>query len=782
MLSIPMTSNYVIAIAYPFKLSSSSSSSSSPFRVLCQSQSKTEKVDIRKCSPFLESSLLSGNGTVTSDEWKAVPDIWRSSSDKYGDKVAVVDPYHDPPTTLTYNQLEDAILDFTEGLRTIGVRPDEKLALFADNSCRWIIADQGMMASGAVNVVRGSRSSNEELLQIYDHSESVALAVDNLEMFNRIGELFYSKASMRFIILLWGEKSSLVTEGNKEVPVFTFTEVMELGRESRSALFDSHDAKHHYVYEEIKPDDIATLIYTSGTTGNPKGVMLSHRNLLHQCYFWTGCAGFVEEYTKLVKIKSFGNVVPAEIGDRFLSMLPPWHAYERAGEYFVFSRGVEQVYTTVRNLKNDLAHYQPHYLISVPLVYETLYSGIQKQISTSSLVRKLVALTFIRVSLAYMECKRIYEKTDIAPVFLHLNKQITQNLLVVVEVNHNLKLLESLLPSLGRALSNHHPRPGSRNTLVNDKKRLNKYIDVGKCLTQHQKEPSYAYSMLEWLWARVVAAILFPIHTLAKKLVYTKIHSAIGISKAIGVKVQNGYGLTETSPVVAVRQLRYNVIGSVGHPLEHTEFKVVDPETGAVIPPGSKGILKVRGPQLMKGYYKNPSATSRAIDEDGWLDTGDIGWLAPNHSTGRSRNSGGVIVVEGRAKDTIVLSTGENVEPGELEEAAMRSSLIQQIVVIGQDKRRLGAVIVPNKDEVLRAARELSIVDSTSSDISQEKMVSLIYRELKTWTSESSFKIGPILVINDPFTIDNGLMTATMKVRRDRVVAQYKDQIENIYN
>ncbi|MCH91926.1 long-chain-fatty-acid CoA ligase (AMP-forming), partial [Trifolium medium] len=130
----------------------------------------------------------------------------------------------------------------------------------------------------------------------------------------------------------------------------------------------------------------------------------------------------------------------------------------------------------------------------------------------------------------------------------------------------------------------------------------------------------------------------------------------------------------------------------------------------------------------------NPSATNQVIDRDGWLNTGDIGWIVPYHSIGRSRNSGGVIVVEGRAKDTIVLSSeGENVEPGELEEAAMRSSLIQQIVVIGQDKRRLGAVVVPNKEEVLKAARELSIIDFNSSDVSQEKVTSLIYNELKTW-------------------------------------------------
>ncbi|XP_047176817.1 long-chain-fatty-acid--[acyl-carrier-protein] ligase AEE15, chloroplastic-like, partial [Vigna umbellata] len=173
-------------------------------------------------------------------------------------------------------QLEDAILDFAEGLRVIGVRPSEKLALFADNSCRWLVADQGMMACGAINVVRGSRSSTEELLQIYNHSESVALAVDNPEMCNRIAKLFSLKNSMRFIILLWGEKSGLVSEGEKEVPVYTFMELIHLGQESRRVLFDSLDNRKQYMYEAIKSDDIATLIYTSGTTGNPKGVMLTH--------------------------------------------------------------------------------------------------------------------------------------------------------------------------------------------------------------------------------------------------------------------------------------------------------------------------------------------------------------------------------------------------------------------------------------------------------------------------------------------------------------------------
>ncbi|XP_060671940.1 long-chain-fatty-acid--[acyl-carrier-protein] ligase AEE15, chloroplastic isoform X2 [Ziziphus jujuba] len=612
---------------------------------------------------------------------------------------------------MIHHQLEQEIMDFSEGLRVIGVKPDEKVALFADNSCRWLVADQGIMATGAINVVRGSRSSVEELLQIYNHSESTALVVDSPELFNRISEVFRSNAVMRFVILLWGNKSSLPSEGVEGIPVFSHKEIINLGRESRKAMFDSNDAGKLYKYEAINSDDIATLVYTSGTTGNPKGVMLTHRNLLHQ-------------------IHNLWDIVPAAVGDRFLSMLPPWHAYERACEYFTFTHGVEQVYTTVRNLKDDLRQYQPNYVISVPLVYETLYSGIQKQISTGSTARKFIALTFIRISMAYMEFKRIYE---------------------------------------------------------------------GIYLTKSQKQPSYVSSLLDWLWARIMGAILWPLHLLAKILVYRKIHAAIGISKAgisgggslppyvdkffeaIGVKVQNGYGLTESSPVVSARRPTCNVLGSVGHPIRHTEFKVIDPETGEVLPPGTKGIVKLRGPQVMKGYFKNPEATKQVLDEDGWLNTGDIGWIASHHSIGRSRHCGGVIVLDGRAKDTIVLSTGENVEPVELEEAALRSSLIQQIVVIGQDKRRLGAIIVPNKEEALILAKALSIIDVNATEISNEKLKALLYEELRRWTSECSFQIGPILVVDDPFTIDSGLMTPTMKIRRDRVVTLLEEQINELY-
>ncbi|CAL9037783.1 probable acyl-activating enzyme 16, chloroplastic isoform X2 [Musa acuminata AAA Group] len=664
----------------------------------------------RKCCPYLEGSFLSSSNDPSLHEWSAIPDIWKSSAEKYGDRVALVDPYHEPPTELTYKQLEQEILNFSEGLRVVGVAPDEKLALFADNSCRWLIADQGIMATGAINVVRGTRSSNEELFHIYDHSESDALVVDNPQFFNRLAESFITRAHIRFVVLLWGEKSHLKSKFVDEMPIYEYKDIVELGQQSRHALLHSWPTGQKYVYEAINPEDVATLMYTSGTSGIPKGVMLTHQNLLHQ-------------------IKNLWDIVPAEAGDRFLSMLPTWHAYERAAEYFIFTYGIEQVYTNIKRLKDDLKLYQPQYLISVPLVYETLYSSIQKQISSSSHARKFVALMLIKVSLLYMEAKRIYE---------------------------------------------------------------------GGFLTKEHIQESLIIVVKDWLWARIVAVLLWPLHTLAMKLVYSKIHSAIGISKAgisggaslpshidrffeaIGVKVQNGYGLTETSPVVAARRPSCNVLGTIGHPLKYTEIKIVDMKTGEVLPDGLKGIVKVKGPQVMKGYYKNPSATSEAVDEEGWFNTGDIGWIIPMHSMGRSRNCGGMIVLEGRSKDTIVLSTGENVEPTELEAAAMRSSLIQQIVVIGQDQRRLGTIIVPNKDEVLAVARRQSIVND-DSELSENKMMSLLYDELKTWTVGFSFRIGPILIVDEPFTIDNGLMTPTMKIKRNEVADRYREQIKQLY-
>jgi long-chain acyl-CoA synthetase len=146
-----------------------------------------------------------------------------------------------------------------------------------------------------------------------------------------------------------------------------------------------------------------------------------------------------------------------------------------------------------------------------------------------------------------------------------------------------------------------------------------------------------------------------------------------------------GYGLTETSPVTNVRRPWRNLRGSSGQPLAATENKIVDPETRQPLPAGEKGLVLLKGPQIMKGYYQNPEATAKAIDSEGWFDSGDLGWVTPGKD----------LVLTGRAKDTIVLSNGENIEPQPIEDACVRSPYIDQIMLVGQDKRSVGALIVP---------------------------------------------------------------------------------------
>lgn len=667
---------------------------------------------IRRYAPLLENITFEHNGMPgsTMNEWKALPDIWRTTVQKYGDQIAVIDPHHDPPSQLTYRELEKEILDFAEGLRVAGICPDEKVSLFADNSYRWLVADQGIMGIGAVDVVRGSRSSNEELLHIYNHSDSVALVIDNPRLLDRLAANLNALDTIKFVVLLWGKKSKLVSCIG-QVPLYDYEELICLGRESRKFQLTEKSIGDSTKHVAISSNDVATIVYTSGTTGNPKGVILTHGNLLHQAMH-------------------LGVILPAQTGDRFLSYLPSWHMYERSVEYFIFTRGIVQVYTNVKNLKDDLVHYRPTFLVSVPLIYENLYNGIQKQVSSYSSARKFLVLGIIRISIMYMKFKRIYE---------------------------------------------------------------------GKSLSHTIKQQAAVVATVECLWAGIIAAVLFPFHLLGKILCYTKICSENGFMKigltagasiplhvdqffeAIGITLLNAYGLTEMTSIYSGRNTKCNVLGTAGMPLHGIEVKVVDPESGATLKPGEKGLIKVRGPQLMKGYYKNIDATIKAIDKDSWLDTGDLGWLA-SQTLGGGRCCGGMMVVEGRAKDTIVLSTGENVEPIEIEAAALESNFIEQIVVVGQDQRRLGALIVPNMEALQLEARELAKSKGTTSEPTVGDMKELIRRELIEHTSRCSFHIGPFVLLEEHFTVDGGLLTPTLKVRREKIHSKFQDKIADMFH
>ena len=238
-----------------------------------------------------------------------------------------------------------------------------------------------------------------------------------------------------------------------------------------------------------------------------------------------------------------------------------------------------------------------------------------------------------------------------------------------------------------------------------------------------------------------------------------------------------GYGLTETSPVVSCRRPWRNIRGSSGTPLPDTEFRIVDLDTGAPKMMREQGRVLVKGPQVMNGYLGKPEATKKVLDSEGWFDTGDLGMLLPD----------GSLVLTGRAKDTIVLSNGENVEPNPLEEVLVASPLLEQVMLVGQDERQLGVLVVPNVEMVLRWAEEKGLLLSKNLGGSpgDENLRKLMRGELNRLLasrpgSRSDERVAGVAFVK-PFSIENGLLTQTLKQRRERITARDTDVIASIY-
>ena len=648
-------------------------------------------------------------------------EVWPLAARHFGDIVVLRDPHSDPEVNLSYGELNHQLQRFAAGLQALGVQPGDRIALFADDSPRWLIADQGSMMAGAVNVVRSSAADPEELAYILEHSGSTALLVEDWKTLNKV-KPFLASLPIRFVGLL----SDQEVDASASVKTLNFAQIFEAGA---------------YGTVQAVPcqrDRLAILMYTSGTTGRPKGVMLSHGNLLHQ-------------------INNLRDILQPEVGDRVLSILPTWHVFGRIATYFLLSQGCTQIYTNIRHVKKDLKTYKPHYMGSVPRLWESIYEGIQKQFRQQSSIRRVLISLFLGASQRYIVAGR------------------TANGL-------NLEQLE-----------------------VSGGQRVWAQIQ-------------------QWLWQ--------PLHRLGDRMVYHNVREAMGgcfkqsvsgggslamhlenFFEIVGVDLLVGYGLTETSPVLTARRHWHNLRRSAGRPVTETELKIVNPETGQPMPCGEQGLILARGPQIMQGYYHNPEATAKVIDAEGWFDTGDLGWLTPEQD----------LIITGRAKDTIVLSNGENIEPQPLEDACERSPYLHQIIVVGQDQRSLGALIVPDlevlwdwaigqkavlklpnemEDTLKKLAEEMNAKknaegmeaqrkpppDDTQWMILEHEAIQALYRqelvrEVKNRPGyQADDLIGPFRLLREPFTIENGMLTLTLKKRRLKIMAYYRDMINGMFN
>jgi long-chain acyl-CoA synthetase len=605
--------------------------------------------------------------------------VWQVLAEKFADQPALRDPHAQPVFEISYGELFRRIQTLAAGLQALGIRPGDRVAIFADNSPRWLMADLATLFTGAVNVPRSAVADPAELGYILRHSGSTAVIAQDVKTLARV----------RSVVEELGLERLLLLSDEEEPGVVNFSQWLQTGRE------------HRYEPPKLERSQLATIIYTSGTSGQPKGVMLSHGNLMHQ-------------------VENLGAVVQPQPGNKVLSILPTWHSYERACEYFLLSRACTLVYTSPRFIKQDFQQEQPHYLVAVPRIWETVYEGIQRQFKEKS------------------------------------------------------PLLQWLIRAL-MAVSESHVLSGR--------------------IARNQSILHYGVSPWVRLRARWQHWLLWPLHRLADWLIYRKVRQALGPNfqhaisggaslpayldlfyEVVGISILNGYGLTETSPVLCARRPDNNVRGTAGPPLPGTEFRIVDPETRQPLPPGQKGLILARGPQVMMGYYNNPEATAKVLSSDGWFETGDLGWLTPD----------GQLVITGRAKDVIVLRNGENIEPQPLEDACLQSPYISQIVIVGQDQKKLAALIYPNLDALKAWAAEQGIPTAETELLVHPQVRRFILQEVRRRIQERpgyrpDEQVADFRFLPEPLSVENGLMTQTLKIKRNPVAERYAHLIEAMY-
>lgn len=715
-------------------------------------------------------------------------EMLRDSVNLYGDRAAFKVKKDGKFAPITYKEFYNKVETFGTGLLGIGIEKFDHVGLVSDNRFEWIITDMAIIGLRAVDVPCSGNSSSQDIYFKLNHSEAQATILEgekqflnyykiakdlpkikNIILYDRIkifskeedtpewttptnfeenGEI--SKKFKTEIELLIKDKNKYVflsaeakiflekyleknigsllknldskdTAGstkdellkrvviiekeynkNHSLSIFSFDEINRLGEK----LLAKEDTKFSETSKSALPEDLVTIIYTSGTTADPKGVMLTNSNFIHN-----------------VRVTPPTQRLNKE--DRWLSILPSWHIFERIAEYCALSTGASTAYSKPfkQILLPDLKAEKPTILCSVPRIWESVYKGIIDKAKKGSTLKKTMFNWAIGIGEEYKNAEGILNNT---------------------------------LPLFDRA--DYTPEE----------------------ITQSKK----TVKSLGWKYR------------LADKLVFKKIREVIGgelrfaisgggalletvdlFFNTAGIMVCEGYGLTETSPVLTARNPENFIMFTVGPPLPEVEIKIVDKDNyDKELPNGEVGIVLTKGPMVMKGYYKNEEKTKEVI-KNGWFNTGDLG---------KKTYNGKYLQLVGRIKDTIVLRGGENIEPHPLEDKLKECDYINMVIIVGQDKSRLGALIVPDF-EALKVFTEKENIEYKNIDelINHPKVISLFQKEQKRLISkELGFApyetVMGIAVLPNEFTKEAGEMTETLKMKRFEIHNKYKEEIDRI--
>lgn len=605
--------------------------------------------------------------------------------------------------SVSYSELYSEVNSLAASLSKRGVRRGDLVGLISDNRSEWLASDLAILTLGAADVPRGRDAMPYEISFILSVTEATFCFVENAVQLRKILNLIDKLPQLKTLIVMDREftpaqlADSTLAEG---VEVLLYQNLIEEGRallnDRKVALFIEQERSKGTIGE------VATIIFTSGTTGDPKGVMLTHLNFAYQ----------LEAVPRLIQ-----RFAP---GQRWLSVLPVWHSFERILQYVILSNASTVAYSKPLGsiLLADLAVVNPHWMGSVPRIWEAVKAGVFASMKTKSPVAKSLFSFFVKVAALY-----------------------------------------------------------SRN----------RDLLLGQVATFRKRS-----RFLDALVGFLPTVLLYPLYRLGNHLVFSKVKQKLGTNfiagvsgggslsagvdmffASIGVKLLDGYGLTESAPVVAVRPLKAGVKRTVS-PLPGTEVRIVD-ETGEEAKPGAKGVVMVRGPQVMKGYYKRQDLTDKVLSKEGWLDTGDLGMWTHK----------GEFSLCGRAKDTIVLSGGENLEPVPIEAKLCESEFIEQAIVLGQDQKYLAALIVPNRKRIEEYLKEKQIPYLVDKLAGMQEVKDLIERSIgEIISSKQGFKsfehIVRFKLLTKSFEVGKEL-SAKQELKRFEINRIYKDEIQELF-
>jgi long-chain acyl-CoA synthetase len=543
------------------------------------------------------------------------------------------------------------------GLHALGFRAGDKLCLLSENRPEWTMMDFATLCAGGLTVPIYTTLVSDQVRYIIDDSDAKVVVVSNPDQWKKIEPLRSGLNKVTHYIMI---------DGPAPAGVLSFEDLEEKGRSAGAAepgLFDELTAR-------VKPDDEASLIYTSGTTGVPKGVILTHGNFLSN-------------------VKAVRQVIEFTEKDVCLSFLPLSHVFERMVTFTYIYAGCTVGYAeSVEAVAQNLLEVRPHIMVSVPRVFEKIYTKVMDQVLASPAPRRKIFFWALKVGRKYAARKLAGRPI---PAGLRFKRAIAH------------KLVFSKIIA----------RTGGR---------VRFFVSGAAPLSKEIAEFFYA----------------------------------------MGLVVLEGYGLTETSPALSVNTFENLKFGTVGKPIPGVEIRIAP-----------DGEILARGPNVMKGYYKKEAET-REVMEGGWFHTGDIGHL----------DEDGFVVITDRKKDLIVTSGGKNVAPQPIENLLRMSPYIANAVVIGDRRRFVSALIVPEFEKLEAYARAQNIPFNNRDELVRDgRIIDFIRAEVDRATPllASYERVKKLVLLGRDFEIEQGEITPSLKVRRTIVEGKYQDLIESMY-